>query len=145
MKIDRGENPGSPCAPACDYREGATKFEPTRDEHCGAITCAEWGRSSRFTLGEIKVVVESENADNTVSPSRMKAALVAESDDDVLQAYIDKLQVRPRDCLRGGMFQLMSRNSEQPMAKPTEIALNINDQQPRGAPTETGSLDPPSD
>jgi hypothetical protein len=66
MKVDGGENPGSPCAPACEYRDGDTKFEPTRDELCGAITCTEWDRSSQPTLGENKVVVKSENADSTV-------------------------------------------------------------------------------
>ena len=73
-----------------------------------------------------------------------EAPLVAESDAEVLQADIDKLQVRPRECLHGGMLQLMLRKPEQPMAKPTEIALNVDDQQPCGAPTEIGSIDPPS-
>ena len=31
MKVDRGENLGSACAPAREYREGATKLEATRD------------------------------------------------------------------------------------------------------------------
>eukprot|EP00966_Prymnesium_polylepis_P019442 448181-Prymnesium_polylepis.2 len=31
------------------------------------------------------------------------------------------------------------------MAKLTEAALNVEDQQLRGSPTETGSIDPPSD
>jgi hypothetical protein len=31
------------------------------------------------------------------------------------------------------------------MAKPTETALNVDDQQPCGAPTETGSIDSLSD
>jgi hypothetical protein len=66
MKVDRGENLGSACAPAREYREGATKLEATRDEHCGAITCTEWGRSNQLTLGKNRVVVESENADSTV-------------------------------------------------------------------------------
>ena len=66
MKVDGGQNLGSACALACEYREGATKLEATRDELYGAITCAEWGRSSQLTLGKNEVVVESENADSTV-------------------------------------------------------------------------------
>eukprot|EP00966_Prymnesium_polylepis_P263709 6092014-Prymnesium_polylepis.1 len=64
MKVDRGENPGSSCAPACKYQEGATKFDEA--EVCGATTCFEWGRSSKFMLGENQVFTESENADSTV-------------------------------------------------------------------------------
>ena len=71
----------------------------------------------------------------------------------MLQADIDKSQVSPitllvsitreRSC--GALLQVTSRKREQPMAKPTEAVLNVDAQQPRGAPTETGSIDPPSD
>ena len=81
------------------------------------------------------------------------APLVAEGDAEVLQVDVDKLQVRPitlrvlttRERLCVVLLQVTSRKCEQPMAKPTEAALNVDVQQPRGAPAETGSLDPPSD
>ena len=63
----------------------------------------------------------------------------------MLQADINKVQMHPRECLRGGMLRLMSRKPEQPKAKATEVVLNVDAQLPRGAPTETGSIDPPSD
>ena len=63
----------------------------------------------------------------------------------MLQAVVDKLQVRLRERLSCVLLQVTSRKREQPMAKPIEAALMVDAQQPRGMPTGIATIDLPSD